>query len=51
MKLAFVTNFCSHYRVKTWEVLASYYDLDYYFFSAGDERYWLRQHGIKVGNF
>lgn len=51
MKIAFVTNFCSHYRVKTWEVLASYYDLDYYFFSAGDEWYWLQQHGIKVGNF
>jgi len=51
MKIAFVTNFCSHYRVKTWEVLASYHDLDYYFFSAGDEWYWLQHHGVKSGNF
>lgn len=50
-KIAFITNFCSHYRVKTFEVLAQYYDVDYFFFSAGDEWYWQQQHGTKKGNF
>jgi len=51
MRIAFVTNICSHYRVKTFETLARYYDTNYYFFSAGDEWYWQQQHGIKSGNF
>lgn len=51
LKIAFVTNFCSHYRVKTFETLAGYYDVDYYFYSAGDEWYWQRQHGTQSGNF
>jgi glycosyltransferase involved in cell wall biosynthesis len=52
LKIAFITNICSHYRVKTFETLARYYkDLDYYFFSAGDEWYWQKQHGAKSGKF
>ncbi|MGQ9873584.1 glycosyltransferase family 4 protein [Leptodesmis sp.] len=51
MKVAFITNICPHYRVKTFETLASYYKVDYYFFSAGDEWYWQRQHGVRAGNF
>ncbi len=51
MKLAFITPFCPHYRVKTFETLARYYDVDYYFFSAGDEWYWLPQHGVRAGDF
>lgn len=51
MKIAFVTNICPHYRVKTFETLARYFDVDYYFFSAGDERYWQRQHGARSGAF
>ncbi|MBC7227790.1 MAG: glycosyltransferase family 4 protein [Thermoflexales bacterium] len=51
MKIAFVTNICAHYRVKTFETLARYYDIDYYFFSAGDEWYWQQQHGVRAGDF
>lgn len=51
MRVAFITNFCPHYRVKTFETLARYFDLDFYFFSAGEEWYWQRQHGVKSGSF
>ena len=51
MKVAFVTNICAHYRVKTFETLARYHDVDYYFFSAGDEWYWQQQHGVQRGSF
>ncbi len=51
MKIAFITNICSHYRVKTFETLARYYSVDYYFFSPGDEWYWLQQHGVRAGDF
>ena len=51
MKVAFVTNICAHYRVKTFETLARYYNVDYYFFSVGDEWYWQQQHGARTGNF
>jgi glycosyltransferase involved in cell wall biosynthesis len=51
MRIAFVTNFAAHYRVKTFETLAKYYDVQYLFFSGGDEWYWQRQHGTRVGEF
>ncbi len=51
MKLAFVTNLCAHYRVRTFEVLARYYDVDYYFFSAGDDWYWQQENGVRAGRF
>lgn len=51
MKVAFVTNFCPHYRVKTFETLAKYHDVDYFFFSAGDEWYWQQEHGVQTGVF
>jgi len=51
VKVAFITNICPHYRVKTFETLAKYFDLDLYFFSAGNEWYWQRQHGVKSGSF
>jgi len=51
LKVAFVTNICAHYRVKTFETLAHYHDVDYNFFSAGDEWYWQQQHGVKAGDF
>lgn len=50
-KIAFVTNFCSHYRRKTFELLSRFADIDFYFFSAGDEWYWQQQHGVNSGNF
>jgi glycosyltransferase involved in cell wall biosynthesis len=51
LRVAFVTNICAHYRVKTFEALARYHDVDYYFFSAGEEWYWQREHGVQVGEF
>ncbi len=51
MKIAYITNFCAHYRVKTYELLASRHTVDYYFFSAGDEWYWQQAHGVRSGKF
>jgi glycosyltransferase involved in cell wall biosynthesis len=51
MKIAFVTNICPHYRVKTFEMLAQALDVRFFFFSAGDEWYWQQQHGVNVGKF
>lgn len=48
---AFVTTFCPHHRQQTFEVLARFHNVDYYFFSAGDEWYWQAQHGVRTGNF
>ena len=50
-RVAFVTNFCSHYRIKPFELLARDYDVDYYFFSDGGEWYWRKEHGVKRGAF
>jgi hypothetical protein len=51
MKVAFVTNFCPHYRVKTFEQFGQQHEVDYYFYSAGDEWYWQQQQGTRTGNF
>ena len=51
MRLAFVTHICPHYRVRTFETLARYCDVDFYFFSGADDWYWLPQHGVHAGNF
>src|SRR6476660_8300815 len=48
---AFVTNFCAHYRVRTFETLARYQNVDFFFCSTGDEWYWQQQHGVRMGNF
>ncbi len=51
MRISFTTNLCAHYNVGTFEVLSRYYDVDYYFFSAGEEWYWQERHGVRIGNF
>lgn len=51
MNIAFVTNLCAHYRVKTFEILSEKHNVTYYFFSAGDEWYWQQQHGVNGGRF
>jgi glycosyltransferase involved in cell wall biosynthesis len=51
MKIAFITNICPHYRIKTFETISQYHDIDFYFFSAGDEWYWQKSHGKFEGNF
>lgn len=51
MKVAFTTYICPHYRVRTFETLAAYYDVDYLFFSEGAEWFWSKQHGVRSGAF
>jgi glycosyltransferase involved in cell wall biosynthesis len=51
VKIVFVTTFCPHYRQKTFELLAHYQDVDYYFFSTGGEWYWQQEHGVEIGDF
>lgn len=51
MRLLFVTNFCPHYRVRTFEELARRIDVEFVFFSAGDEWYWEQRHGRQAGRF
>jgi len=51
IKVAFTTNLCAHYNVGTFEELSRHYDVDYYFYSAGDEWYWQQKHGVSAGNF
>ena len=52
MKPAFITTFCPHYRIKTFELISKYFsETTYFFFSAGDEWYWQQQHGVNTGDF
>lgn len=53
MAVAFVTHYCTHYRVKTYELLSLIYNnqIDFYFYSEGKEWYWQQQHGVRTGNF
>lgn len=51
MRLAFVTNFCPHYRVTTFEKLSRQGDFDFYFFSEGKEWYWEQKQGVWSGGF
>lgn len=51
MKVAFVTHYCTHYRIKTYEKLARLADVTYFFYSAGREWYWDQAHGVCQGDF
>jgi glycosyltransferase involved in cell wall biosynthesis len=51
IKMAFVTNICTHYRVKTFEILARVCEVEYFFYSVGGEWYWQRNFGLRAGNF
>lgn len=50
-RVAFVTNFCPHYRVRVFESFARLHDTTYFFFSAGGEWYWQQAHGVSAGDF
>jgi glycosyltransferase involved in cell wall biosynthesis/GT2 family glycosyltransferase len=51
-KVAFVTNFCTHYTRGLFEQLACRFDVDYYFYSSGDEWYWEGKLGtVRSGAF
>lgn len=51
MRVAFVTNFCPHYRIRTFETLSRHHDVRYFFYSPGREWYWQREHGVRGGEF
>src|SRR5579872_2054821 len=51
MKVAFVTHFCPHYRVRTFEMLARSDDVEYFFYSQGNEWYGQGIHGVRGGHF
>jgi glycosyltransferase involved in cell wall biosynthesis len=51
IRVAFVTNICPHYRVRTFELLAKKLLVTFFFYSAGDERYWRKSHRARAGNF
>ena len=50
-RVAFITNLCPHYRRPLFELLAQRFDIDFYFHSVGDERYWSRQLQATSGSF
>lgn len=49
-KIAFVTNMCSHYSVKLFELISEKYQTDF-FFTGGDEDYWDKANRQWLGNF
>ena len=46
-----VTNFCPHYHVRTFELLARRADVRFVFFSGGEEWYWGQPRGPEGGDF
>lgn len=50
MKIAFVTNICTHYVVRLFELLAGMRDTVFYF-TGGYETYWEKKNKIHLGNF
>ena len=51
LRYVFVTNFCPHYRVQTFAALARHVEVTFYFYSSGGEKYWLKEHGTRRGDF
>ncbi len=50
-RILFVTNFCPHYRIETFEIMSQKLNVEFIFFSEGKEKYWQSEHGVKKGNF
>ncbi|PYQ15553.1 MAG: hypothetical protein DMF80_08850 [Acidobacteria bacterium] len=51
IRAIFVSNFCPHYRVRTYETLARKMDVRFLFVSPGDEEYWDPRRGVRRGDF
>mgnify|MGYP002788869538 CR=1 FL=1 len=51
LRVALVTNGVKCYRVPVYEELARRFAMEFFFFSQGDETYWLPQHGVARGDF
>ncbi len=50
MKIAFITNICTHYVIRLFELLAQKHDVDFYF-TGGQEGYWEKQNKTWLGRF
>ncbi len=50
MKIAFITNMCTHFLVRPFEILATKYEVDFYF-TGGQESYWEKKNKPWLGNF
>ncbi len=51
-KIVYIATNCPHYRVKTYELLAQQLPhLKFYFFSQGDEWYWMPELAVQSGDF
>ena len=50
-RIAYVHNFATHYTTRLFGILGRRLNIDFYFFSDGDERYWLAEHGVQAGEF
>src|SRR5439155_24080752 len=51
MRVAFVTNLCTHYRRPLFEELSRRLDIDFFLTSRGDEWYTLREYSTAPGGF
>ena len=49
-KIVFITNLCSHYTIKPFELIAKKYDTSFYF-TGGHEAYWEKRNKVYLGNF
>jgi len=50
-KLTLVHPFCTHYTVGLFEELARRFDVQFFFYSDGGERFWPKEHGVRRGSF
>jgi glycosyltransferase involved in cell wall biosynthesis len=51
LRAILVSNFCPHYRVRTYELLAREMDVRFLFVSRGEEDYWDPRRGVQRGDF
>jgi len=51
MKIVFVSNYAPHYRIRLFEYLHNKLDIQFYFYSKGEEWYWQKEHGVYSGDF
>ena len=49
-KIFFITNMCTHYSIKLYELLSERTDIEYYF-TGGEEPYWEKKNKKWSGNF
>ncbi len=50
LHIAFVTNMCTHYVIRLFEILSQRYSIDFYF-TGGFENYWEKKNKAWLGNF